>query len=166
VVKPATIRTLLLVALSQNWPIHQLDVKNAFLHDTLAEKVYCMQPSGFIDSAHPDYVCRLNKPLYGLKQAPHVWYTRFASHILSLGFVGARSNTSLFVYRHDSDSIYLLLYVDDIILIASSHSLLCWVIDALTTEFSMKDLGKLSFSGCLGHSTERGSFSFTTVVYD
>jgi hypothetical protein len=143
VVKPATIRTILSIALSHAWPIHQLDVKNAFLHGTLSETVYCMQSSGFIDSAHPDHVCCLNRSLYGLKQAPRAWYTCFTSHILHLGFVGARSDTSLFVYRHGSDIVYLLLFVDDIILTASSNSLLHQVIDALTAEFSMKDLGTL-----------------------
>jgi histone deacetylase 1/2 len=67
VVKPATIRVVLSLALSQNWPIHQLDVKNAFLHGTLTETVYCVQPSGFMDSCRSDFVCRLNKSLYGLK---------------------------------------------------------------------------------------------------
>jgi hypothetical protein len=67
VVKPATIRTVLSLAVSQNWAVHQLDVKNAFLHGTLDETVYCAQPSGFVDSSKPDYVCRLNKSLYGLK---------------------------------------------------------------------------------------------------
>ena len=60
VVKLATSCTVLTLALSQDWPIHQLDVKNAFLHGTLSETVYCSQPVGFVDSAHPDYVCRLN----------------------------------------------------------------------------------------------------------
>jgi len=69
VVKPATIRAVLTLALSRSWPIHQLDVKNAFLHGTLTETVYCAQPTGFVDSSRPDYVCRLNKSLYGLKQA-------------------------------------------------------------------------------------------------
>jgi hypothetical protein len=50
--------------------VHQLNVKNAFLHDTVSETVYCSQPTGFIDPAHPELVCRLNKSLYGLKQAP------------------------------------------------------------------------------------------------
>jgi len=68
VVKPATVRVVLSLALSQNWPIHQLDVKNTFLHGTLTETVYCVQPSGFVDSSCSDFVCRLNKSLYGLKQ--------------------------------------------------------------------------------------------------
>ncbi|CAN6244898.1 unnamed protein product [Urochloa humidicola] len=67
VVKPATVRTVLSLALSRQWPIHQLDVKNAFLHGTLSETVYYAQPSGFEDTAHPNFVCRLNKSLYGLK---------------------------------------------------------------------------------------------------
>ena len=73
VVKPATICTVLSLVVSQNWAVHQLDMKNAFLHGTLEETVYCAQPSGFVDSSKPDYVCRLNKSLYGLKQSPQAW---------------------------------------------------------------------------------------------
>jgi len=90
VVKPATVRTVLSLALSNRWPIHQLDVKNAFLHGTLTETVYSMQPAGFEDSAHPDFVCQLNKSLYGLKQAPRAWYSRFATYLLSVGFTEAK----------------------------------------------------------------------------
>jgi hypothetical protein len=97
-VKPATICTVLSLGLSRHWPIHQLDMKNVFLHGTVTETVYAKQPVDFTNSAHPNLVCRLNKSLYGLKQAPRAWYSRFASHLLSLGFVGARSNTSLFMY--------------------------------------------------------------------
>jgi hypothetical protein len=84
VVKPTTIRTVLSLAQSRDWLIHQLDVNNVFLHGTLSETVYCSQPAGFFDSAHPTYVCRLNKSLYGLKQAPRAWYSCFASHMKSL----------------------------------------------------------------------------------
>jgi hypothetical protein len=118
-------------------------VKNAFLHETLSETVYCSQPTGFADPALPGHVCRLNKSLYGLKQAPRAWYNRFASHLLSLGFTEAKSDTSLFIYRHDTETVYLLLYVDDIVLTASSQQLLHCVIAALKKEFAMKDLGPL-----------------------
>ena len=130
-VKPATVRTVLTLALSHSWPIHQLDVKNAFLHGTLTETVYCSQPTSFVDPAQPKMVCRLNKSLYGLKQAPRAWYSRFASYLLSLGFTEARSDTSLFIYQQGSDVVYLLLYVDDIVLTASSSALLQQAISAL-----------------------------------
>lgn len=105
-------------------------MKNAILHGTLTETVYYAQPSGFEDSAHPDFVCCLNKSLYSLKQAPRAWYSRFATHLLSLGFVEAKSDTSLFIYRRGSDIVYLLLYVDNIVLIASSAALLRRIIQA------------------------------------
>jgi hypothetical protein len=143
VVKPTTIHTVLSLGLSHHWPIYQLDVKNAFLHATLTETVYDEQPTGFTNSAHLDYVCCLNKSLYGLKQAPRVWYSRFASHLLSIGFVGAHSDTSLFIYQHGSNMTYLLFYVDDIVLTASSDQLLHRIISTLTTEICMKDMGPL-----------------------
>ena len=143
VVKPATIRTVLSLALSHRWPIHQLDMKNAFLHGNLSEMVYCQQPSGFEDPAQPDFICLLKKSLYGPKQAPRAWYSRMASYMLSIGFVEAKSDTSLFVYQRGSDTTYLLLYVDGIVLTTSSTDLLRWIISALQQEFAMKDLGEL-----------------------
>jgi hypothetical protein len=70
VVKPATVHTVLTTAVSRACPIQQLNVKNAFLYDTLSETVFCCQPTGFANPTHPDLVCRLHKSLYGLKQAP------------------------------------------------------------------------------------------------
>ena len=74
---------------------------------------------------------------------PRAWYSRFASHLLHLGFVEAKSDTSLFVYHRGADTIYLLLYVDNIVLTGSSDGLLRCTIDALQQKFSMKDLGPL-----------------------
>jgi hypothetical protein len=142
VVKPTTVRVVLSLALSQDWPIHQLDVKNAFLHGTLTEIVYCVQPSGFVDSSRSDLVCRLNKSLYGLKQAPRAWHHRFTSY-LSIGFIETKSDSSLFICRRGSDTAYLLLYVDDIVLTASSTEFLRHVIGALQHEFAMTDMGQL-----------------------
>jgi hypothetical protein len=110
VVKPATVRTVLSLAVSRHWPVHQLDVKNAFLHGNLSETVYCVQPLGFEDSTHPDFVCLLNRSLYGLKQAPRAWYSRFASFLLRLGFVEAKTDTSLFVFHRGQDTnIYMYI---------------------------------------------------------
>ncbi|GJW06896.1 ribonuclease H-like domain-containing protein [Tanacetum coccineum] len=81
VVKPGTIRTVLSFVVSRHWPIHQLDVKNAFLHGDLSKTIYMHQPLWFWDFAHPDYVCLLQRSLYGLKQAPRAWFQRFASYI-------------------------------------------------------------------------------------
>ncbi|GKC13071.1 ribonuclease H-like domain-containing protein, partial [Tanacetum coccineum] len=87
VVKPATIRTVLSLALSQNWPIHQLDVKNAFINGDLFETVYMYHPSGFVDPRFPRHVCRLQRSLYGLKQAPRAWFQQFAGYALRVGFI-------------------------------------------------------------------------------
>ncbi|KAM3298360.1 hypothetical protein ACQJBY_040029 [Aegilops geniculata] len=159
VVKPATIRVILSVALSSNWKIRQLDVKNAFLHGHLDEVVYCHQPTGFVDSARPDHVCRLNRALYGLKQAPRAWYHRFATFITTLGFACSKSDTSLFILHGTLGTAYLLLYVDDIILTASTSALLERVIAALSAEFAMTDLGELHhFLGLAVRRDSRGMF--------
>jgi hypothetical protein len=81
--------------------------------------------------------------LYGLKQAPRAWYSRFCTYLTTLGFIEAKSDTSLFIFRRGSDTVYLLLYVDNIILTASSTDLLRRTISALQQEFAMKDLGPL-----------------------
>jgi hypothetical protein len=88
-------------------------------------------------------VCHLHKSLYGLKQAPRAWYNPFATYLCSLGFVEAKADTLLFIFRRGADTVYLLLYVDDIILIAFSTVLLRRTISALQREFAMKDPGPL-----------------------
>jgi hypothetical protein len=152
VIKFVTVHAVLSLALCRDWVIHQLDVKNVFLHDTLTETVYYSQPTGFVDAAHPDLVCRLNRSLYGLKQAPRAWYSLFASYLASIGFVETKSDTTLFIYRHGDDTIYLLLYVD-VVLTTSTADLLQHTIVALQREFRMKDLGPLHHF--LGITVER-----------
>jgi hypothetical protein len=111
----------------------------------LSETVFCCHPTGFADPAHPDLVCRLRKSLYGLKQTPRACYSRFATYLTTLGFIEAKSDTSLFIFRRGSNTVYLLLYVDDIILTASGTELLRRTIFALQREFAMRDLGPLHY---------------------
>ncbi|GKB52101.1 ribonuclease H-like domain-containing protein [Tanacetum coccineum] len=94
------------------------DVKNAFLHGHLSETVYMHKPPGFVDSSHPDCVCHLQRPLYALKQAPRVWFQRFASFVT---------------------------HIDDIILTASSATLLQHIIALLHSDFAMIYLGSLNY---------------------
>ncbi|XP_021751003.1 uncharacterized protein LOC110716664 [Chenopodium quinoa] len=109
---------------------------------------------GFKDPDKPDHVCLLEKSLYGLKQAPRAWYKRFADFVATIGFANRKSDTSLFIYRHGNDIAYLLLYVDDVMLTASSESLRRHIISRLSSEFAMKDLGPLSYF--LGIAVTRG----------
>nr|GEU85351.1 ribonuclease H-like domain-containing protein [Tanacetum cinerariifolium] len=145
VVKPTTIRTVLSLALARNWPVHQLDVKNAFLNGDLAETIYMYQPSGFVDYCFPHHVCRLQRSLYGLKQASRAGFQRFAGYALRVGFTSSRCDSSLFIYQHGTEVAYVLIYVDEIILTASSTTLLQRIISSLHKEFDMTDLGVLNY---------------------
>lgn len=132
------------------WPLHQLDIKNVFLNGILSTgyqldiKNAFAQPSGFIDPQHPSHVCRLKKALYGLRQAPLAWYQRFNTFLIALGFHQSRCDTSMFSLHRDS-SIYLLLYVDDIIITGNSAAVLQQFISRASKEFALKDLGALNY---------------------
>lgn len=136
---------MLSLALSRNWPLHQLDIKNAFLHGTLDETVYMHQAISFVDPSYPDHVFLLKRSLYGLKQAPSAWYQCFASFTSRVGFISSTCDTLLFVYHHDGATAYLLLYVDDIVLTASFDALRDNIIRLLNAEFYMTEFGPLSF---------------------
>ena len=159
VVKPASIRTVLHVALANNWPINQYDVQNAFLHGNLEETVYMFQPPGYVDKSKPDHVCRLNRSIYGLRQAPRAWNQRFVEFITKQGFKQSKSDASLFIYMKNNERAYLLLYVDDIILTASSSSLRQSVTTALKSEFPITDEGQISsFLGISALFNDKGLF--------
>lgn len=158
VVKPASIRLVLQLAATRSWHVHQLDVKNAFLHGDLSERVYCQQPAGFVDAARPNDVCLLSKSLYGLKQAPRAWFHKFAGTLNAIGFTATGSDASLFVLHRARETAYLLLYVDDIVLTASSMELLHRVITQLHHVVALKDMGPLQFF--LGIQVHRSSNGF------
>jgi Reverse transcriptase (RNA-dependent DNA polymerase) len=145
VVKPVTIRVVLTLALSNQWPIHQLDVNNAFLHGDLEETVYMEQPSGFVDALNPHYVCKLNKALYGLKQAPRAWFCKLKNFLLSHNFKSTESDHSLFVYKSSQQVIYLLVYVDDILITGNDSTAIEHLMHTLNTQFSIKNLGSLNY---------------------
>ncbi|GJY59130.1 putative RNA-directed DNA polymerase [Tanacetum coccineum] len=121
VVKSTTIRAILSLAVTNNWPLRQLDVHNAFLHGNLKEQVYMKQTSGFIDPQRPNHVCLLHKSLYGLKQAPRAWFERLSKALFDIGFKGSKTDPSLFIYSCGYTLLYILVYVDDIIVICNNR---------------------------------------------
>jgi hypothetical protein len=120
-------------------------VQNAFLHGLLEEEVYMRQPPGFSDHDRPDHICRLTKALYGLKQAPHAWHARLATALRAHGFTPCTADSSLFLLQKPQVTMYLLVYVDDIILVSSSQSAADALVRSLGADFAVKDLGKLHY---------------------
>lgn len=136
---------MLQLAVTRSWPIKQLDVNNAFLQGTLTDTVYVSQPPGFIDHDRPHYVCRLKKALYGLKQAPRAWYQELRNYLMQMGCTDSVADTSVFVYINGSHIVYILVYVDDIIITGSSNALVNGVIHVLATRFSLKEPNDLHY---------------------
>lgn len=145
VVKATTIRTILSIAVSENWPLRQLDINNAFFHGDLQEQVYMSQPIGFINPDYPHYMCRLNKAIYGLKQAPRAWFSKLSSRLIEIGFTPSLSNPSLFIYNNNFVVIFILVHVDDIVLTGSSSDAITSMLTSLSTSFPVKDLGPLRY---------------------
>jgi hypothetical protein len=145
VIKPATIWLVLALTVHFHWVIHQLDIFNAFLHGYLEEEVFMEQPKGFEDPHFPDYVCHLNRSIYGLKQAPRAWFMCLSQALLELGFSNSAVDTSLFMFHHNSVHIFVLIYVDDILVSSNSPSAISSLISRLQREFAVKDLGALSY---------------------
>ncbi|KAI3740814.1 hypothetical protein L2E82_31288 [Cichorium intybus] len=145
VVKFTIVGTVLSLVVTQQWPLRQLDVQNAFLHGDLKETVYLRQPPGFTNQQKPDHVCLLHKSLYGLKQAPRAWFHRLSKALLSLGFAGSKTDPSLFIYNSNDTLLYMLVYVDDIIVTGNNPTAINRIIQSLSQTFAIQDMGTLSY---------------------
>ncbi|RVW49076.1 Retrovirus-related Pol polyprotein from transposon RE1 [Vitis vinifera] len=131
---------------SQEADIPELDIKNVFLHGDLAEEVYMEQPPGFVAQGESGLVCRLRRSLYGLKQSPRAWFSRFSSVVQEFGMLLSTADHSVF-YHHNSlgQCIYLVVYVDDIVITGSDQDGIQKLKQHLFTHFQTKDLGKLKY---------------------
>ena len=103
------------------------------------------QPPGYESANDSQLVCKLNKAIYGLKQAPRAWYLRLSSKLRKLGFISSKADISLFIYNKHGIIIYVLIYVDDIIVTSSSSEAVTALLQDLNVEFALKDLGDLHF---------------------
>ncbi|KAG8485184.1 hypothetical protein CXB51_021380 [Gossypium anomalum] len=147
VVKPATIRVILSIAVSKGWQLRQVNVNNAFLNGDLADEVFMQQPPGHVQcgSNGKPLNCRLKKALYRLHQAPRVWFDKLKCFLLSVGFVISKFDASLFVRITTNSTLYVLVYMDDIIIIGSMSNCINIFVQQLNDEISLKDMGDLYY---------------------
>ncbi|WVZ12209.1 hypothetical protein V8G54_016739 [Vigna mungo] len=121
VVKHCSVRVLMAIVAHCNLHLEQLDVRTVFLHDDLEETIYIKQPDGF---AVDDRVCLLQKSLYGLKQSPRQWYRKFDDFLIKLNFKRCNYDDCVYTLNHDGEMLYLLLYVDDILIASSDRGMI------------------------------------------
>ena len=147
VAKLTTIRVVLAVAVRHKYHLHQLDVKTAFLHGLLEEKIYMSLPDGV--EKQKGKVCQLVKSLYGLKQSPRCWNHEFNKFIVNLGFMRSKHDYCLYVKKGNSSNILILvLYVDDLLIAGNQLSEVEELKKDLGKRFEMSDCGQLkSFLG-------------------
>ena len=118
-----------------------------------------------MDPIFPNHVCKLKKSLYGLKYAPRAWFKRFSSHLPHLGFLAFVTDSSFFILRHRRFLVYLLVYVNDIVLTSNFRSFLQSLIHQLSAEFELKDLGALHFFLELQITRSTKGFFLTQTKY-
>ncbi|XP_071915997.1 uncharacterized protein [Coffea arabica] len=146
VAKITSVRLLISLAATYNWPLHQLDVKNAFLHGDLEEEVYMEQPPGFVvQGENSQLVCCLKKSLYGLKQSPRAWFGRFSSVVMEFGLTRCGVDHSVFYGHSNAGKILLVVYVDDIVITGDDVVGIQKLKSNLQANFQTKDLGHLQY---------------------
>ncbi|KAG8381639.1 hypothetical protein BUALT_Bualt06G0142500 [Buddleja alternifolia] len=140
-----SIRILLSIAAHYDYEIWQMDVKTAFLNGNLQEEIYMIQPDGFVVENQEHMVCKLKKSIYGLKQASRSWNIRFNEAVKSFGFEQLPDEPCVYKRHHEKVIMFLVLYVDDILLIGNDVGTLSAVKIWLSNQFDMKDLGEASY---------------------
>jgi transposase InsO family protein len=144
--KWATIRTLFSLATHNGWKVHQMDVKTTFLNGDLKENVFMSHPEGFVVKGQEQKVCKLIKSLYGLKQAPRAWYEKLTEHLLKLNFKHFNlDDATLFVKKVGKIVVYLVVYVDDLLITGNNESYIASIKKELKKGFEMTDLGHLHY---------------------
>ncbi|KAH9706020.1 Integrase catalytic domain-containing protein [Citrus sinensis] len=139
VVRHASIRIILALVAVQDMHLEQMDVKTTFLHGELQEEIVIQQPKGYVTSGKEDCVCLLKKSLYGLKQSPRQWYLKFDNFMITHAF--NMCNYDCCVYFKETSGrgmIYLLLYVDDMLIACHDKEEINHLKKLLSREFEMK----------------------------
>jgi Reverse transcriptase (RNA-dependent DNA polymerase) len=141
-----SLRLLLALAVLEDWEIHQLDVKSAFLNGVLDKEIYMEQPQGFINAGQDNKVCRLKKAIYGLKQASRTWNQQFHGVLIELGFARTYADAGIYVYhqREGDGPLFVILYVDDITILGVSLEAIKQLKADLTKHYEITNLGEIA----------------------
>jgi hypothetical protein len=128
-----------------NLELYQMDVNTSFLNGDLYENVYMAQRKGFVIEGKENLGCHLTKSIYGLKQTSRQWYLKFDETIRKFGFKENEEDNYIYAKFKIGKFIFLVLYVDDILLASSDVYLLLETKSFLSSHFDMKDLGEASY---------------------
>ncbi|RVW35834.1 Retrovirus-related Pol polyprotein from transposon TNT 1-94 [Vitis vinifera] len=143
--KKDSLRIIMALVAHFDLELHQMDVKTAFLNGNLDEDIYMEQPEGFAKKGNEHLVCKLKKSIYGLKQASRQWYIKFNNTITSFGFKENIVDQCIYLKVSGSKFIFLILYVDDILLASSDLGLLRETKEYLSKNFHMVDMGEANY---------------------
>ncbi|GAA0138279.1 hypothetical protein LIER_00056 [Lithospermum erythrorhizon] len=130
---------------ASRWSIRQVDIQNAFLHGSLTETVYMMQPPGFVDTRFPNHVCGLHKSVYGLKQSPRAWFSCLQNSYSLMALCNPKRIPRCLSFSHADIRLIMLVYVDDILVTGNCSRAVSSFIPALNARFVTRDLGDLNF---------------------
>ena len=124
-----------------------MDVKSAYLHPEIKEEIYLEQPTGFekLDSSGKKLVCKLNKSIYGLKQAAKNWCEELANFLIQQKFTRSRNDYCLFSKIENNEKLYVLSWVDDLVIAGSNNESIELLKKTLEGKFKMDDRGKLEW---------------------
>ena len=139
VVRLETIRTLLALAVAEDWEIQQMDVKGTYLNGMIKEQIYMKQPEGYDDRT--GHVCHLIKSLYGLKQARHEWNNELNKQLESLGWKPTTVDPYTYARRTTGSIEVIAVWVDDLLLFTSDTTLMSKMKLELKSIFKITDLG-------------------------
>lgn len=159
VVRQTTFRMFLTLAGEKQMIVKQYDVKTAFLYGILHEDIYMKQPIGF--ELQNNKVCKLNRSIYGLKQSAKCWNEKLTNVFLTIGFQKGLADTCILKYFKDGEWIFILIYVDDILVATKSEDHQQFVKTFLKSEFEISDLGDINFY--LGIKIEKGIDNYFAI---